>query len=197
MQLNRNRRRKRKIRALEKDKRLRHRVNNACRTKKKTHGGRERDVTRSRPAHWKRWEGVSGRCIIRVITLTSLLPEERRGTAREPGRGEKGGKHDGDKGMGRRVRGRKRKGKGARWSGVRGRGRLEAAVDALLPANAGLLCIIKAMCSPGPFMQATVHEEICIQRHANAPTSIGTTPIHEATRSGDSLREHSRTYIRE
>jgi len=32
-------------------------------------------------------------------------------------------------------------------------------VDALLPANAGLLCIIKAMCRPRPFMQAAVHRD--------------------------------------
>lgn len=82
---------------------------------------------------------------------------------------------DGDKGRDRR--GREKRGTVV---GGKGRGRVETAVDALLPANAGLLCIIKAMCKPRPFMQAAVHE-ICIQRHACTCTSIGATPIH-ATR---------------
>lgn len=91
-----------------------------------------RDVTRrlSRPTHWKRWEGVSERCIIRVITLTSLLYRRR--------------------GRDRARTAKQREGKGTRGKGGR-RHRRRAAdvVDALLPANAGLLCIIKAMCRPG------------------------------------------------
>lgn len=67
-----------------------------------------------------------GRCVIRVITLTSLLPEEKR----------------------------EREGEGkSKKNTVRAAGapkeERSTMVEPLLAANAGLLCIIKAMCRPG------------------------------------------------
>ena len=75
------------------------------------------------------------RCVIRVITLTSLLPERER----EKENSEKSKRRGGAEGVEERRRKRERERERER----------SRTVEPLLPANAGLLCIIKAMCRPG------------------------------------------------